>query len=138
MVVIVITASIFFRVIISKAGSRGSAGCSATGSISIPALRAPASDAFDEQFCEGIALVCESRNAASGWKQLSGQLDDLADDFGRASRETGDVAARPGKAGDKAARHRVADLSHHDGNFACGLFRRQGSRSLEYNNDIDS
>ena len=88
-------------------------------------------------FAKAIAPVCESRNAAGVWKQLPGQLDDLTDDFGSPSREAGDVAAGPRKACDQAARHRVADLSHHDRDFAGGLFRRQGSRGLEYNNDID-
>ena len=53
MVVMVITASTCFRVIISKIGSKGSAGCSSTGSTSIPTLRAPASTPSMNSFAKG-------------------------------------------------------------------------------------
>ena len=86
---------------------------------------------------EGIELVEDQADPACGGNEFADQFHTLARHLGSAARQSRDVAARPGEAGDEAGRDRLARACHHDRNFARRLLRCQCSRREEGDDEVD-
>ncbi|HZD29814.1 MAG TPA: hypothetical protein VE251_14125 [Xanthobacteraceae bacterium] len=94
-------------------------------------------DLFEEGFDKGIGCIGETGDAARRRQHVADELDAFAGEFRADARNSGDVAARPRKAGDESRGDRISRVRHDDGDFVRGLLCRLSGGREPRDDDVD-
>ena len=98
-------------------------------------LRAPLPDVSDDALGCRIVRVHQQGDHAGLGNQLGKQLEPLGRQLGRRDADAGEVAARPGEAGDQAQLDRVAAVMKTIGIVEVALLRRACTGSAAVGHD---
>src|SRR5207253_552568 len=94
-------------------------------------------DLLEEGFDKGIGRIGENGDAARRRQHVADELDAFAGQFRGDARNSGDVAARPRKAGDEPGADWISRVRHDDGDFVRGLLCRLSGGGEPGDDDVD-